>query len=40
MATLEELEKTARQVCLGASVPEPLTEIQIDELRHTFGARW
>ena len=40
MATLEELEETARLVCLGASVPEPLTETQIDELRHTFGARW
>jgi hypothetical protein len=40
MATLEELEETARLVTLGASVPEPLTDSQIDELRQTFGARW
>ncbi|MDP2257122.1 MAG: aldolase [Polaromonas sp.] len=40
MATLEELEETARLVSLSASVPEPLTEIQINELRQTFGARW
>ncbi|MHB8951117.1 MAG: class II aldolase/adducin family protein [Rhodoferax sp.] len=40
MATLEELEETARLVSLSALAPEPLTESQLDELRHTFGARW
>ncbi|WP_114972692.1 aldolase [Rhodoferax ferrireducens] len=40
MATLEELEETARLLSLSAMAPEPLTEIQIDELRRTFGARW
>ena len=40
MATLEELEETARLACLGAEVPEPLTESQIEELRRSFGARW
>ena len=40
MATLEELDETARLVCLGLIAPEPLTEAQIDELRQTFGARW
>jgi ribulose-5-phosphate 4-epimerase/fuculose-1-phosphate aldolase len=40
MATLEELEETARLLSLSAVAPEPLTELQIDELRRTFGARW
>ncbi|MCJ7799927.1 MAG: aldolase [Polaromonas sp.] len=40
MATLEELEETARLVSLGTSVPEPLSDTQINELRQTFGARW
>jgi len=40
MATLEELEETARLVTLSAAAPAPLTESQLDELRHTFGARW
>ena len=40
MATLEELEETARLMSLCAYVPEPLTESQLDELRKTFGARW
>lgn len=40
MATLEELEETARLVSLGAAATEPLTESQIEELRQTFGARW
>jgi 3-dehydro-4-phosphotetronate decarboxylase len=40
MATLEELEETARLIFLSASAPVPLTETQIDELRQTFGARW
>jgi ribulose-5-phosphate 4-epimerase/fuculose-1-phosphate aldolase len=40
MATLEELEETARLVSLCTNAPEPLTETQINELRQTFGARW
>ena len=40
MATLEELEETARLVTLSAAAPAPLTESQLDELRQTFGARW
>jgi 3-dehydro-4-phosphotetronate decarboxylase len=42
MATLEELEETARLVVMGKgqSVVDPLTEAQIDELRQSFGARW
>lgn len=40
MATLEELEETARLMCLSAEAPEPLTHSQINELRQTFGARW
>ena len=40
MATLEELEETARLACLGAHAPEPLTEAQIEELRSSFGVRW
>ncbi len=40
MATLEELEETARLVKLCSATPEPLTEAQIDELRLRFGARW
>ena len=40
MATLEELEETARLMCLSADAPEPLTDLQINELRQTFGARW
>jgi ribulose-5-phosphate 4-epimerase/fuculose-1-phosphate aldolase len=40
MATLEELEETARLVSLSAAPPEPLTEPQIEELRQTFGATW
>jgi ribulose-5-phosphate 4-epimerase/fuculose-1-phosphate aldolase len=40
MATLEELEETARLVCLGAVAPETLTDLQIEELRLNFGARW
>lgn len=37
-AVLEELEETARLWLMTR--PEPLTPAQIDELRHTFGARW
>jgi ribulose-5-phosphate 4-epimerase/fuculose-1-phosphate aldolase len=40
MATLEELEETARLVTLSASTLAPLTQTQIDELRRAFGARW
>ena len=40
MATLEELEETAKLVCLSPSVPEPLSDTQIEELRQTFKARW
>ena len=38
MATLEELEETARLWLL--SRPTPLDARQIDELRKSFGARW
>ena len=40
MATLEELEETARLIILSASTLAPLTDSQIDELRRAFGARW
>jgi hypothetical protein len=40
MATLEELEETARLVCLTPVAPVPLSDAQIEELRQTFGARW
>jgi len=40
MATLEELEETAKLLLLSTAPPAPLTENQIDELRRTFGARW
>jgi len=39
MAALEELEETARLAILNPTAP-PLTDAQIDELRHTFGAFW
>lgn len=40
MATLEELEETARLACLHGGTTRPLGERQIEELRQTFGARW
>ena len=40
MAALEELEETARLVLLAQGECPPLTAIQIEELRQTFGARW
>ena len=40
MATLEELEETARLACSSPVPPAPLGASQIDELRRTFGARW
>ena len=40
MATLEELEETAKLVCQNASMLDGLTDLQINELRQTFGAKW
>jgi ribulose-5-phosphate 4-epimerase/fuculose-1-phosphate aldolase len=40
MATLEELEETARLVSLSARAITPLTDPQIEQLRQNFGARW
>jgi len=40
MATLEELEETARLVHASRPPPAPLTPAQIAELRDAFGARW
>ncbi|MBK7529624.1 aldolase [Piscinibacter sp.] len=40
MATLEELEETARLWLLSRGEVDPLSEVQIDELRRSFGARW
>ncbi|HUI99519.1 MAG TPA: aldolase [Usitatibacter sp.] len=40
MAVLEELEETARLWLLCGRRAEPLDEVQIDELRRAFGARW
>jgi ribulose-5-phosphate 4-epimerase/fuculose-1-phosphate aldolase len=40
MATLEELEETARLMSLSATAPTPLTDSQINELHQTFGALW
>ena len=40
MATLEELEETAKLWLLANPKPESLTELQIDELRQRFGAHW
>jgi len=40
MATLEELEETARLALLAGDGVQPLAEERIDELRQTFGARW
>ena len=40
MAVLEELEETARLVLLAPAACQPLTELQIDELRRAFGAHW
>lgn len=39
MATVEELEETARLMLLAPHTP-PLRATDIDELRATFGARW
>ena len=40
MATLEELEETARLMSRATDTVEPLAEAQIEELRTVFGARW
>ncbi len=40
MATLEELEETARLWLMTQPQPAPLSEAQIDELRSAFGATW
>jgi len=40
MAVLEELEETARLWLACTPRPEPLSEVQIDELRRHFGASW
>jgi ribulose-5-phosphate 4-epimerase/fuculose-1-phosphate aldolase len=40
MATLEELEETARLWLTCSHKPEPLTAAQLDELCKTFGACW
>jgi ribulose-5-phosphate 4-epimerase/fuculose-1-phosphate aldolase len=40
MATLEELEETARLWLMTQPKPAPLSDAQIDDLRTAFGARW
>jgi 3-dehydro-4-phosphotetronate decarboxylase len=40
MAVLEELEETAKLMHSSHPAPTLLTELQIQELRVTFGARW
>jgi ribulose-5-phosphate 4-epimerase/fuculose-1-phosphate aldolase len=40
MATLEELEETARLWLMSDPKPAPLSEAQLDELRTHFGAAW
>nr|WP_294867220.1 aldolase [uncultured Pseudogulbenkiania sp.] len=40
MATLEELEETARLWLTVSPRPAPLSEQQIEELRRTFAVRW
>lgn len=40
MATLEELEETARLWLMCTPRPSPLDAAQIDALRQTFGATW
>jgi hypothetical protein len=39
MAVLEELEETAKLACLKSGVA-PLSDEQIQDLRHAFGAVW
>lgn len=40
MATLEELEETARLCATAATPIAPLDSLQIDDLRRVFGAQW
>lgn len=40
MATLEELEETAKLFLLQQGRVTPLTDVQIEELRAAFAARW
>jgi hypothetical protein len=40
MATLEELEETAKLMQTCQPPPKALNEAQIDELRQTFNAVW
>jgi ribulose-5-phosphate 4-epimerase/fuculose-1-phosphate aldolase len=40
MATLEELEETARLAMLTPAPISPLSQPQLQELRDAFGARW
>jgi len=40
MATLEELEETARLCATAAAPIAPLNAAQIDDLRRVFGAQW
>ena len=40
MATLEELEETARLWLLSEPKPALLSEVDIQELRDTFSATW
>jgi ribulose-5-phosphate 4-epimerase/fuculose-1-phosphate aldolase len=40
MATLEELEETARLWLLSDPRPAPLDDAALDQLRQTFGASW
>ena len=40
MATLEELEETAKLWLFAGKTTQPLPEAEIEELRRAFGARW
>jgi ribulose-5-phosphate 4-epimerase/fuculose-1-phosphate aldolase len=40
MATLEELEETARLWLMTSPRPSPLSPAQIDDLRRHFNATW
>jgi hypothetical protein len=40
MATLEELEETARLTMVQPASTEPLTPLQLQDLHRQFGARW
>ena len=40
MATLGELEETARLCSGGLTSPEPLDAAQLESLRQQFGAHW